>query len=572
MSWRCCWCDGGAPDGGYFTDGDRAAGVFGVVATGFSVLVGFLIFLAFTSYDDSRSGAETEALTLIHQIETAQSFDPPVAAELTGMLVCYGRSVVAIEWARMDAGTQGERINPWGVELFTTMRGFEPSSDGQQSAYDAWIDLTLDRETARDTRIHGAAGVIPIPLWVALFFASAIIFGFLLLFADSGERALSQAALMGSVVAVLAVLLLLLRFLDDPFHDGVGGRATRGDGTHAGARRTDGRGHRDDAHHPLRRRRPTDLTTPVWLVPGARCGTNSVTVGAVRARATAVPRVREAEPEPPAQPAIPFGLAEAKLQMPLARPGIVARPELLATMLGAPRAPVLSVIAPPGYGKTTALVQWAESKAPRAGWVSADDHDNDPIVLLTYIAAALDRIERLPPTLFRALASSGAGLEVPRRLVAALATMREPVALVIDHFEAVTNRECFDTIVALALGLPPGSQLAIGSRHALPLPAARLRAQGGIVEIGVDDLAMTETEAGRPRPRDGCRARRVGRARAASQHRGLAGRSVPRGTRCQRRCATRRDRTGRSAVTTASWSTTSGPSCSIGCRNARRRS
>ena len=212
-----------APVGGYFTDGDRAAGVFGVVATGFSVLVGFLIFLAFTSYDDSRSGAETEALTLIHQIEIAQSFDPPVATELTGMLVCYGRSVVAIEWARMDAGTQGERINPWGVELFTTMRGFEPSSDGQQSAYDAWIDLTLDRETARDTRIHGAAGVIPIPLWIALFFASAIIFGFLLLFADSGERALSQAALMGSVVAVLAVLLLLLRFLDDPFHDGVGG-------------------------------------------------------------------------------------------------------------------------------------------------------------------------------------------------------------------------------------------------------------------------------------------------------------------------------------------------------------
>ena len=212
-----------APVGGYFTDGDRAAGVFGVVATGFSVLVGFLIFLAFTSYDDSRSGAEAEALTLIHQIEIAQSFDPPVAAELTGMLVCYGRSVVAIEWARMDAGTQGERINPWGVELFTTMRGFEPSSDGQQSAYDAWIDLTLDRETARDTRIHGAAGVIPIPLWIALFFASAIIFGFLLLFADSGERALSQAALMGSVVAVLAVLLLLLRFLDDPFHDGVGG-------------------------------------------------------------------------------------------------------------------------------------------------------------------------------------------------------------------------------------------------------------------------------------------------------------------------------------------------------------
>ena len=50
-----------APEGSYFTDGDRASGVFGVLATGFSVLLGFIIFLAFSSYDESRQGAETEA-------------------------------------------------------------------------------------------------------------------------------------------------------------------------------------------------------------------------------------------------------------------------------------------------------------------------------------------------------------------------------------------------------------------------------------------------------------------------------------------------------------------------------
>ena len=54
-----------APEGSYFADGDRASGVFGVLATGFSVLLGFIIFLAFTSYDQSRSGAETEALAVI---------------------------------------------------------------------------------------------------------------------------------------------------------------------------------------------------------------------------------------------------------------------------------------------------------------------------------------------------------------------------------------------------------------------------------------------------------------------------------------------------------------------------
>ena len=51
-----------APEGSHFADGDHAAGVFGVLATGFLVLLGFVVFLAFTSYDASRVGAEEEAL------------------------------------------------------------------------------------------------------------------------------------------------------------------------------------------------------------------------------------------------------------------------------------------------------------------------------------------------------------------------------------------------------------------------------------------------------------------------------------------------------------------------------
>ena len=51
-----------APEGSYFQDGDRASGVFGVLAGGFAIFAGFVIFLAFTTYDQSRNGAEAEAL------------------------------------------------------------------------------------------------------------------------------------------------------------------------------------------------------------------------------------------------------------------------------------------------------------------------------------------------------------------------------------------------------------------------------------------------------------------------------------------------------------------------------
>jgi hypothetical protein len=212
-----------APEGSYFSDGDRASGVFGVLATGFSVLLGFIVFLAFTSYDESRLGAEEEALVLQQQVETAQFFPDALAAELTGELVCYGRSVVHVEWPRAEAGTLGDAINPWGVGLFRTIEPFRPGDASEEAAYGKWLDQTSDREAARIDRVHGAVGVIPTPLWVVLILLAGVIFVYMLFFADSGERAVTQALLMVSVAVSITSLLLLIRFLDNPFKEGVGG-------------------------------------------------------------------------------------------------------------------------------------------------------------------------------------------------------------------------------------------------------------------------------------------------------------------------------------------------------------
>lgn len=213
----------GAPEGSYFSDGDRASGVFGVLATGFSVLLGFIVFLAFESYDQSRRGAEAEALILAQQVETAQFMPQAAGDRLTAQLICYGRSVVSLEWPRAEAGEEGDEINPWAAQLFRTLKTVVPKTATEQSAYDKWLDQTSDREAARNDRMHGAVGVIPSPLWVALLFISLIIFVYMLFFADRGERAVTQALLIGSVVAVMVAMLLLIRFLDSPFHSGYGG-------------------------------------------------------------------------------------------------------------------------------------------------------------------------------------------------------------------------------------------------------------------------------------------------------------------------------------------------------------
>jgi len=211
-----------APDGSYFHDGDRAAGVFGVLATGFSVLLGFVVFLAFESYDNSRSGAETEALVLAQQFQTAQHLPLEVRDRLGGELVCYARSVVYREWPRMESGTEGDALNPWGVALFRTLRDVEPEVPSEEAAYGKWLDQASDREAGRMQRIHAAEGVIPGPLWMVLIAVAVLIFVFMLFFADSGETAAVQGLMMGAVVTVMVLMLLIIGFLNHPFRPGFG--------------------------------------------------------------------------------------------------------------------------------------------------------------------------------------------------------------------------------------------------------------------------------------------------------------------------------------------------------------
>jgi hypothetical protein len=213
----------GAPEGSRFADGDRAAGVFGVLATGFAVLIGFVVFLSFESYDTSRSGAESEAQIVVQQFETAQFMPPAARKPLSRELVCYARNVVHEEWPDMGSGDVENTINPWGLAMFQTIQTVNPRTSAEQTAYAKWFDQRSDRENARRDRRHGAEGVIPLPLWVVLFVSSTILFVYMLFFADSGESPVVQGMMMGSVAVVTTSLLLLLWFFDNPYHSGVGG-------------------------------------------------------------------------------------------------------------------------------------------------------------------------------------------------------------------------------------------------------------------------------------------------------------------------------------------------------------
>jgi hypothetical protein len=211
-----------APEGSYFKDGDRASGVFGVLAGGFAIFAGFIIFLAFTTYDQSRSGGEAEALTVIQQFETAQLLPTAVRDRMSGEIVCYGRTVVHQEWPQMQDGKGGDTINPWAIALFRSLQPANPKTASEQAAYSKWLDQTSDREAGRSDRLHGAEGIIPTSVWLVLFVIAGVVFAFMLFFADSGEGVGAQAMLMGSATTVIVLTLAAINALNHPYSAGVG--------------------------------------------------------------------------------------------------------------------------------------------------------------------------------------------------------------------------------------------------------------------------------------------------------------------------------------------------------------
>jgi LuxR family maltose regulon positive regulatory protein len=192
-----------------------------------------------------------------------------------------------------------------------------------------------------------------------------------------------------------------------------------------------------------------------------------------------------------------FDLVVSKLRRPPTRPGTVRRSSLIDRLARDDSRPIISVVAPAGYGKTTLLSQWAEHTGQAPAWVSVDERDNDPKVLLTYVAAALDAVQPVGGRVFDALASPASSVpgSVVPRLGNAFASMTSPVALILDDVHVLRNSECRAALSVLADHVPAGSRLAFAGRTEPPLRVAQLRAEGRITEIGAGDLSLTAAEA-----------------------------------------------------------------------------
>ena len=159
--------------------------------------------------------------------------------------------------------------------------------------------------------------------------------------------------------------------------------------------------------------------------------------------------------------------------------------------------PLALLVAPAGYGKTTALAEWAARDPRPFAWLVLEPGDDDVARLVAAIALALDEVEPLPRGALAALRADGTdGPDAAiARLGTAIAGRRAPFVLVLDDAHVLASDGARDVLDAIIGNLPPGSLLAVASRSELPLPVGRLRAHRRVVEVGPRELQMTRVEA-----------------------------------------------------------------------------
>lgn len=183
-----------------------------------------------------------------------------------------------------------------------------------------------------------------------------------------------------------------------------------------------------------------------------------------------------------------------KLRAPPPRAGLVRRARLLDQIAEQPL-PVTTVVAPAGFGKTTLLEQMGSipGHGERA-WLTLDNTDDDPSVLLNGIAAALVRSGAAAPETVAATARVDPLTVGVGTILRGLGDSPD-VTLYLDQVDHVGSTSSNDLVAELMTRANTGFRIVAATRFDEGFPLASIRSRGELRELGVPDLTLDEVEA-----------------------------------------------------------------------------
>jgi LuxR family maltose regulon positive regulatory protein len=178
-----------------------------------------------------------------------------------------------------------------------------------------------------------------------------------------------------------------------------------------------------------------------------------------------------------------------KSQVPLPRPNRIQRPRLVDRLAEglAQHRPLTLVSAPAGFGKTTLVSDWILAGERPTAWLSLDEPENDPARFVTYLIAALQRVNTQLGRTALSLSGSAPNSLIPL-IMNDISAFDQPLCLILDDYQVITSASVHQLLRTMLQHQPQSFHLVIITREDPPLPLARMRAQSQITEIRERDL------------------------------------------------------------------------------------
>lgn len=195
-----------------------------------------------------------------------------------------------------------------------------------------------------------------------------------------------------------------------------------------------------------------------------------------------------------------MSILTTKLHIPPLRSKHVLRSRLIERLNASAQRKLILVSAPAGFGKTTLVSEWIAQGKRAATWLSLDENDNDPARFLSYLIAALQRVQ---PGIGQSVLPV---LQVPQpppmeavltTLLNDVATIADPFMLILDDYHVITAQPIDHALTFLLENAPPQMGIVIVTREDPSLALHKLRARDQLTELRATDLRFTHAEAAR---------------------------------------------------------------------------
>ena len=196
-----------------------AGDIFGVIGTGFAVILAFVIFTAFESYQKARDDTGIESVATRQLYSLTPYFETQSRDRLQGDLICYSRAVIFQEWPTMAKGASSPVVDQWVDRLDVDMLGTPIATNKEIEVFNTWFNQSAARQEGRRGRLAEAAPYVPPFVWAMLGLLFVVVIGYEILFASPRTPMIPQVIGVSAVAATMLAGIVVVYVLDAPFAD-----------------------------------------------------------------------------------------------------------------------------------------------------------------------------------------------------------------------------------------------------------------------------------------------------------------------------------------------------------------